>query len=212
MDHAEVVAVYRAGDEDARMTFPRNAVEWRRTRELLVRWLPGAPARVLDIGGASGRYAGWLRELGYAVRLIDLVPEHVAQARARGVPAVVGDARRLPAPDGRADAVLLLGPLYHLVSGSDRAVAWAEAARVCRPGGLVVAAGMSRWAKPAVHAARGELGDPETLRHLSVVLESGHDADGDAHACRPCRYIPIGTGGQADLDIEDRDHVVVPVA
>jgi ubiquinone/menaquinone biosynthesis C-methylase UbiE len=41
---------------------------------------------------------------------------------------------------------LLLGPLYHLVEVRDRAQALSEAARVTRPGGLVVAAGINRYA------------------------------------------------------------------
>jgi hypothetical protein len=53
MDVREVVAVYEAGDEDARLGVARNQVEWERTCELLTRWLPAAPARILDVGGAS---------------------------------------------------------------------------------------------------------------------------------------------------------------
>lgn len=60
--------------------------------------------------------------------------------------AQVGDARDLQFDDGSVDAVLLLGPLYHLRSAEDRHRALAEARRVLRPGGLVVAAGISRVA------------------------------------------------------------------
>ena len=40
---------------------------------LLERFLPAPPARVLDIGGASGVYASWLSGRGYQVHLIDPV-------------------------------------------------------------------------------------------------------------------------------------------
>lgn len=171
--------LYEAGDEDGRMLSARNEVEWERTRRTLRRWLPAPPARLLDIGGASGRYADWLGQIGYDVLVVDLVPKHVDLARARGVRAETGDARALTQADDSADAVLLMGPLYHLPSAEDRSRALAEAARVCRPGGQVVAAAMSRWAKPAVRAARGELGDTEIQRHMEAVLRTGRDADGD---------------------------------
>ena len=66
-----------------------------------------------------------LAEAGYEVHLVDPVPLHVAQAdaasraRASGrlASARVGDARRLDVPDASADAVLMLGPLYHLPHG-----------------------------------------------------------------------------------------------
>src|SRR3954463_10956653 len=103
--------------EDVRLTrSPHGRLEFARTVELLGRVLPAPPARVLDVGGGTGIHARWLAEAGYDVTLLDLMPEHVAQAaRIEGVRAVVGDARALEAEDQAFDVVLLLGPLYHLV-------------------------------------------------------------------------------------------------
>ncbi|MFF4192957.1 class I SAM-dependent methyltransferase [Nonomuraea sp. NPDC001831] len=56
------------------------------------------------------------------------------------------DARRLPVPDGGADAVLLLGPLYNLADRADRLRALGEARRAVRPGGVVAAATINRYA------------------------------------------------------------------
>lgn len=176
----DLVGVYEAGDEDTRMLSERNRVEWVRTLELLQRWLPPAPARVLDIGGASGRYAAWLTERGYQVRIVDPVPRHVRQATTRGLDAIVGDARDLPCHDNAVDVLLLLGPLYHLPSEQDRLRALTETVRCGVPGAIVVAAAMSRWAKPSVRAARGHLGDPAVRSHLLRVLAQGHDPQGDA--------------------------------
>jgi SAM-dependent methyltransferase len=58
----------------------------------------------------------------------------------------VSDARELDLADTCADAVLLLGPLYHLRRRADRLRALGEARRVVRPGGPVFAAAISRWA------------------------------------------------------------------
>ena len=102
---------------------------------LLERFLPAPPSRVLDVGGASGLYASWLSGRGYHVHLIDPVPLHREQATTDGRFSVApGDARHLAEDDASYDAVLLLGPLYHLTERTDRVRTLAEARRVTRPG------------------------------------------------------------------------------
>lgn len=144
----EIRDYYAARREDARLRVEAHGVLERvRTRELLSRFLPSPPANVLDVGGATGIHAEWLAELGYAVHVVDPVDEHVELAAAKpGVSAAVGDARWLTEADDSQDAVLLLGPLYHLVEASDRQRALAEARRVARPRAPVLAAGISRHA------------------------------------------------------------------
>lgn len=150
-----VRAYYERGEEIDRLgggslggASPAGPLELARTQELLERYLPAAPADVLDVGGGPGRYAAWLADLGHRVTLVDPVDLHVAQARERhpNVAAEVGDARRLAQADRSADAVLLLGPLYHLIDPGDRMAALGEALRVLRAGGVLFAAAISRWA------------------------------------------------------------------
>ncbi|UNK72554.1 class I SAM-dependent methyltransferase [Microbacterium sp. H1-D42] len=90
-------------------------------------------------------HARALADGGFDVALIDPVPRHVEQALSIGVDAHVADARELPFSDASFDAALMLGPLYHLASEHDRVRALREAARVVRPGGVVFAAGLSRY-------------------------------------------------------------------
>lgn len=150
----EVLGYYALGGEQGRLEEAYFPLERARTQELVTRHLPPAPGVVLDIGGAAGAYALWLAEQGYEVHLVDPVPLHVEQAEAasgartagRLASARVGDARRLAFGDAGADAVLLLGPLYHLTERGDRLAALAEARRALRPGGVVFAAGISRFA------------------------------------------------------------------
>ncbi len=150
----EIAAYYARGLERDRLGGGPGALEFLRTQVLLERHLPVAPAVVADVGGGPGRYAVWLAERGYQVHLVDPIPLHVEQARvAAGVrpgqalaSAEVGDARALQLPDASADAVLLLGPLYHLPERADRLKALGEARRVCRTGGVIIAAAISRFA------------------------------------------------------------------
>jgi SAM-dependent methyltransferase len=147
---------YGLGFEEGRLDRPLGIVELERTKELMQRHLSPPPAQVADIGGGPGRYAAWLASLGYEVVHRDLVPLHVEQAlaaaKAAGVniDAAVGDARELDLPDQSVDAVLLLGPLYHLDVRADRLRCLAEARRILKPGGVAFVAAISRWA-PRLH-------------------------------------------------------------
>ncbi|MGG8410495.1 class I SAM-dependent methyltransferase [Streptomyces sp. 12297] len=148
----EILAFYNEGREQDRLAAPHRAIEYWRTMDILLRHLPAAPATVYDVGGGPGRYALDLAALGYTVHLLDPVPLHAEQAAAASSTASrplagvqVGDARMLPYATDSADAVLLLGPLYHLTDEADRRRAWAQAQRVVRPGGTVIAVGASRF-------------------------------------------------------------------
>ena len=141
----EIRNFYDQGLEDRRLA-TEAPLEGIRTRVILERFLPDPPARILDVGGASGVYAHWLSGRGHQVDVVDPVALHVEQAQALGVRATLGDARELRAADDSFDAVLLLGPLYHLPERPDRIRALTEATRVVRPGGVVIAAAISRYA------------------------------------------------------------------
>lgn len=172
---------YAEGAEEQRLATGVGQLELVRTQEILRRFLPPSPAVILDVGGGPGAYACWLAGQGYAVHLIDPVPLHVEQARralegqtgSGAWSATVGDARRLEWADAGADAVLLLGPLYHLTAREDRLTALREAQRVLRPGGRLVAAGISRFASTLDGLVRGFLADPEFVAIARDDLATG---------------------------------------
>lgn len=147
------MAGYNAGAEIGRLHRGLGLLEFARTKELLNAYLPPPPAVVLDIGGAYGEYAFWLAEKGYEVHLFDIVPEHIRMARERNKAAekklkgaTITDARCVPMKDASADAILLLGPLYHLPACEERDACLAECRRLLKPGGVLVTAHIVPWA------------------------------------------------------------------
>jgi SAM-dependent methyltransferase len=183
----DIVSHYGTGYERARL-FPGGtpSLEFVRSLELLDRLLPGPPARVLDVGGGPGTYAAPLARRGYQVHLVDPVPLHIEQARsaADGEPAAaftatLGDARELPAADGSQDAVLLFGPLYHLTEPADRMLALAEARRVLRPGGRLLAMAVCRYASLLDGLFAGWLDDPVFAPIVTRDLADGQHRNPD---------------------------------
>jgi SAM-dependent methyltransferase len=180
----DIRAYYETGVELDRLRQGYSRIEFERTKELLERHLPSAPARVLDVGGGPGVYAGWLADRGYQVRLVDPSPLHVREALDRGggrFEAVEGDARELDRADESYDAVLLLGPLYHLTERDDRLRALREGGRVLRRGGVLAAAAISRFASLLDGLYGGYLSDPRFWPIVERDLADGqHRSPSDA--------------------------------
>lgn len=162
----------RHGERDRLTKTGRGRLEFARMQDLLRRALPGKRLDVLDVGGATGIHSEWLAADGHRVTLIDPVESQVAVAdELPGVTARVGDARDLPCDDDAFDAVLLMGPLYHLTDSDHRVQALREALRVARAGGIVAAVTIDRaagWADWLHARLRGTTPvDPEeSLRML----------------------------------------------
>lgn len=98
---------------------------------LLDRELPAEPRPVVGDVGSGGGWAARLlpRADVIAFDLLDIPPDGAAALRVRG------DMRRLPLRDAAVDALLYVAAIHH----APVAEAVAEAARVLRPGGLLVA-------------------------------------------------------------------------
>ena len=179
--HSDVISYYETYREQERLERGIGLLEFERTVDVLRRTLPPPPAVILDIGGGPGAYSCRLAAEGYETHLIDPVPMHIQQARwasskqaVRPIASVeLGDARRLTQADGYADAVLLMGPLYHLTKFEERRTALAEARRVLTAGGVLIAAAICRYASLFDGLYRGLIDDPRFPPVLNRDLKTG---------------------------------------
>lgn len=137
--HNTLSELYAEKLADAIHEIPADRSVLHLFRELLT--AAGNGMKVSDIGTGSGRMAGYLAEQGLEMCGVDLSPEMVRVAR-RDYPAIpfeVADLRALPYGDGElAGAVCWYSLMY--LHPEERAAAFAELARVVKPGGPVAIA------------------------------------------------------------------------
>jgi SAM-dependent methyltransferase len=179
-----VVRRYELTDEDARLWRPGGGDLVRlRTWDIFERFLPRS-GRVLDVGGGPGTHAAHLAAKGYEVTLVDPVPRHVELATERaddpsGAPfeARLGTAADLPVDAESVDAVLLMGPLYHLVDRADRLAALTEAKRALRPGGRLLAEVICRHAWVLDATVKGLLDSPTIWEGFQLNIDTGLSQD-----------------------------------
>ena len=183
----------------------RHRTEFAVTLRALKEFLPPAPTKVIDIGGGPGRYALTLAEQGYEVTLIDLSAGNLAFARRKAVEGGIhladihqANAMNLSAfPTEKFDAVLMMGPLYHLLKYEERVLALQEARRLLKPGGLIFAAFISRFAAFRDAASKGAswvLDRPDTTERILTTGVDVNEAEGftDAYFAHPDEVILLG--------------------
>ncbi|MFF3314456.1 class I SAM-dependent methyltransferase [Streptomyces sp. NPDC003035] len=109
----------------------------RAAADAVLRLVPPGARTLLDLACGTGLVTERLTRPGLRVYGADAAPG-MARTAARRVPGgvVLADARRLPLPDASVDAVSAVW-LLHLVPFTEAIVA--EAARVLRPGGVLIA-------------------------------------------------------------------------
>ncbi|HEY9075751.1 MAG TPA: class I SAM-dependent methyltransferase [Anaerolineaceae bacterium] len=181
----------------------RHPTEFAITRKAFAEYLPKPPARVLDIGGGPGRYAIELAQQGYQVTLADLSSSALnfaaEKAREAGV-SLEGllhvnalDLSHLPAASW--DIVLLMGPLYHLLEADARRQAVLQARARLKPGGLLCASFITRYA-PFRDAAHQNIewvtADPAySHRLLTTGIHDNGDGFTNAYFAHPAEIEPL---------------------
>ena len=147
-DFERVRSYYKRFDEKNRLAATNSGkLEYTMTKQILDKYLPES-ASVLDLGAGTGAYAFPLAEEGYQVVLADLSEDLIRQAKQEKEESgndniiscdIVNAIDLSIYADERFDAVLLLGPLYHMTEEWERKKCIAEIERVLKQGGVIFA-------------------------------------------------------------------------
>lgn len=179
-----LAAYYNRYDEDGRLLPNHGKVEFLTTMRYISRYLqPGM--KVIEIGAGTGRYSRTIADMGYSVEAVELNAHNIEIFKTNITPeqqinVTQGNALDLSAfNDNTFDITLVLGPLYHLYTESDKQQAIAEALRITKSNGVVFVAycisdGSLIWSgfqrkvfDVADYIRRGKI-DPVTFDTVSV--------------------------------------------
>jgi SAM-dependent methyltransferase len=179
---SDIIAMYNNDVEKEHIRLDRHQLEHDLTWCYLNKYLP-SEGSILEIGVATGRYTLELAKRGYTITAIDFSDKLLEKCKQlvtndgllKQVQFVLADARDLgKVAKKNFDAVLLMGPLYHLVEEEDRLTSLKQVFNHLREGGIIVSSFISRF---------GIFGDiikyiPEWIKQQSEVqsiIGSGRD-------------------------------------
>ena len=152
MDRSEMMNLLyskKEKNEDSRLTRSRHGqLEYLTTMNYIHEFVP-PESKVLEVGAGTGRYSAALAMEGYDVTAVELVKSNLEILRRNvagleNITSYQGDAEDLSLfADNSFDAVLVLGPMYHLFEKAEQHRALDEAIRVSKPDGIIMVAFLS---------------------------------------------------------------------
>ncbi len=148
----ELIAQYTHADEDLRLVRQNiTRMEFDTTLHVLQKYLKHDTV-ITELGAATGRYSLHYASKKHRVTAVELAPDQVdiltRKASEQQIPIDIFQGNAVSVPfieDETQDAVLILGPLYHLREEESRQSVLKEAMRILKPGGIVAVAYISRF-------------------------------------------------------------------
>ena len=138
-------------EEDRLSTNQARRIEFITTTRIMDELIQ-PESTILDCAAGTGLYAFYLADQGNSVTATDLTPRHVEYMRENlknktyQMDTAVLDAIDMKMfADESFDAVLNMGPFYHLISEEQRAKCLSESIRVLKKGGLLFTAYIPRY-------------------------------------------------------------------
>ncbi len=189
---------YNKFNEEKRLDSRHGQIEFRTTWDVLHEVLaakglyPSKDIVIADIGAATGRYTLPLAVEGYHMIAVEPVKHNLGRLQKKveeyeaaeglrlSVEAYKGFAGKLKhLADNSCDAVLFLGPMYHLCEPSDKLLALSEAKRIAKPGApIFVAYLMNEYGVLTFGIKEGHLLESLAAGTLSEDYKIRQDEDG----------------------------------
>ncbi len=163
---------YYNNEYDEWSRLQRHRIEFDMTKRALDKFITDG-ASVLDVGGGPGRYSIYLAGKGHEVTLVDLCEKMVGQAAEHAKEAGVvlkeciqGNALYLDKilSGKEYDAVLCMGPMYHLLEESQRVEAINQCMGLLKAGGTLIVSFISSYA-PIIECLKAY---PQNIGRLKV--------------------------------------------
>lgn len=181
-----IIDYYENYDEDGRLIKDNaHKIEYITTVHFLDKIIQDDWS-VLDVGAGTGRYAFHFADRGCKVTAIDITPKHVnimkEKACKNNVKLDIREGNALDLGeiyDNSYDAVLCLGPIYHLVKEEQRKRCIEESLRVLKKGGILAVAYISRYATfvNMVNRNNENINDEGLYNIVKTGLEFGDERD-----------------------------------
>ena len=146
-DFEKVKSYYSVFNEWGRFDAPEGKLEFELVLSIITSQL-SQNSEILDLGGGPGRYTIELAKLGHILHLADLSQTLLDVAKQKIDEFGIGNVKSINQvnavdlsvyADSSFDAILLMGPLYHLTDEAERVACIQEVKRVLKPSGLVFA-------------------------------------------------------------------------
>ncbi len=139
MNEENLIKHYNKHNEDKRLKTRHAQVEYITGLTYIRKYLSKGSS-ILDVGAATGAYSIPLYKDGYDVTAFELVKHNLREIEIKepNIKCIQGNAINLSKfKDNTFDAILLFGPMYHLISYEEKLQALKEAKRVVKPNGLI---------------------------------------------------------------------------
>ena len=206
----EITTYYENYDEEGRLTrdnahLPEYLTTIRYFDKLFA---PGS--RILDACAGAGRYAFYLANKGHTVTACDLSQHHVDIIKSNP------DAHKLEDistcntldlsrfTDNSFDVVLCMGALYHLYDDKDKHQALSECVRVCKPGGIIAIAYITK-----IGAILTEMNDDAS--NIDILVKSAYRLDESISSVFVCAAPHEIEELAAEFGLEQMHHIGVDV-